>query len=172
MWREVHTNIPYNGPADQEGLSYSVVRDDLLLVAVNTNFSGLGGFGHVESTWLDSVLQEHRDIRCKIVMGHHPVFPVNGYDERPLWCIVEDQAQAYLCSHVIAFDVQQHEGVLQVCSGDAGTNYGPGGFMGEDEYHHFVQAAIDEGGFHLQTIDIHGVVRERFSFPLLTDQKQ
>jgi len=178
VWREVLPDIPTNSPPGQEGLSYWVRRGDLLLVVVNTSFSGRGGEGHVESAWLDATLSANADARYRIVAGHHPVFPVNGYAERPLWCIAEDDAKmfwsvlvrhrvlAYLCSHIIAFDVQEHDGVLQVCSGGAGTNYGPGGFMGQGEYHHFVQAAIDAEGLRLQTVDVDGVVRESFSRPL------
>ena len=178
IWREVFPDIPPNGPPGQEGLSHWVRRGDLLLVMVNTSFSGLGGYGHVESDWLSAVLSQHRDARHKIVCGHHPVFPVNGYDERPLWCIVQGEAErfwsvlvrhgvlAYACSHIIAFDLQEHQGVLQICSGGAGTSYGPGGFMGEGEYHHFVQAALDTEEFRLQTVDMAGCVRERFSQPV------
>ena len=177
VWREVFPDIARNGPPGQEGLSYWVRRGDLLLVMVNTSFSGLGGYGHVECAWLDAVLAAHADATHKIVAGHHPAFPVNGYGERPLWCIAEEEAQsfwsvlvrrrvlAYLCSHIIAFDVQRHDGVLQICSGGAGTNAGPGGFMGEGEYHHFVQAALDAQGFRLQTIDPEGQVRERRAWP-------
>lgn len=180
VWREVVTGIPRNGPSGQEGLSYWVRRQDLLLVFVNTSFSGLGGAGHVENTWLDHVLATHADARYRIVAGHHPVFPVNGYGDRPLWCIARDEADAfwatlvrhnvlaYLCSHVIAFDVQEQEGVLQVCSGGAGTSYGPGGFMGDGEYHHLVHATLGPAGFHLQTVDTDGRVRERFSRPTAT----
>ena len=183
VWREVHPDIPKNGPSGQEGLSYWVRRNDLLIVVVNTNFSGLGGNGHVECSWLDSTLAAQADARYKIVAGHVPAFPVNGYDERPRWCIAQGEAEtfwsvltrhkviAYLCSHIIAFDIQKHEGVLQICSGGAGTNFGPGGvgegeFMGEGEYHHFVQAAIDVNEFRLQTVDKDGTIRERFSQPL------
>ncbi len=174
LWRQQFPDIPQNGPTGQEGLSYWVRREDLLLIIVNTNFSGLGGHGHVECEWLDATLNAHADARHKIVAGHHPVFPVNGYDEQPLWCIVEEEAEAfwsvlvrnqvlaYLCSHVIAFDVQEHDGVAQICSGGAGTNHGPGGFMGEGEYHHFVQAALDANGLRLQTIDPEQQVRERY----------
>ena len=180
VWRETFPDIPNNGPPGQEGLSYWVRHDDLLLVMVNTNFSGLGGNGHVESDWLDATLRDQADARHKIVVGHHPVFPVNGYDDRPQWCIVQPEAQAfwsvlvrhkviaYLCSHIIAFDVQEHDGIPQICSGGAGTNYGPGGFMGDGEYHHFVQAALDEHEFRLQTIDTDGQVTERYSRPLNT----
>lgn len=178
IWREVFPDIPANGPAGQEGLSYWVRREDLLLIMVNTSFSGLGGAGHVECSWLDATLCAHADARYRIIAGHHPVFPVNGYGDRPLWCIEEEQAQAfwavlirhrvlaYLCSHVIAFDAQEHEGVLQICSGGAGTSYGPGGFMGDGEYHHFVQAALDADGLRLQTIDTDGCVREVLAHPL------
>ena len=178
VWREVIPDIPPNGPPDQRGLCYWVRRGDLLLVVVNTSFSGLGGRGHVESEWLDEVLAAHRDAAYKLVAGHHPVHAVNGYDEQPRWCIVEEEARpfwttlvrhgviAYLCSHIIAFDVQEHQGVAQICSGGAGTNYGPGGFMGEGEYHHFVQAALDGHGFRLQSVDDTGRVRETYSHPL------
>ena len=72
-------SMPRNGPPGQEGLSYWVRRDDLLLVFVHTLWSGLGGEGHVETVWLNRVLREHADARHKLVIGHHPVFPVNGF---------------------------------------------------------------------------------------------
>lgn len=174
VWREVFPDLPRNGPPDQQGLSYWLRRGDLLLVAVNTSFSGLGGYGHVESAWLDEVLTQNADARHKLVMGHHPVWPVNGYGESPLWCIVPDQGHAmwrvlvshrvtaYLCSHIIAFDAQAHDGVLQLTTGGAGTSYGPGGFMNApEEYHHFVQTALDDRGLRCQTIDPDGRVREQ-----------
>jgi hypothetical protein len=86
VWREVFADLPRNGPPGQEGLSYWVRRGDLLLAAVNTAFSGLGGSGHVECDWLDGVLAAHADARHRLVIGHHPVWPVNGYDEAPQWC--------------------------------------------------------------------------------------
>jgi hypothetical protein len=176
VWREVFPDIPDNGPPGEQGLSYYQRIDDLLLVAVNTNGSQLGS-RHVESAWLDATLAEHADARHKIVAGHHPVFPVNGYGGDP-WCVVEEDGAAfwtvlaqhgvlaYLCSHVIAFDVQQHDGVLQVCSGGAGTVYGPGGFMGEGEYLHFVAAELDSQAFRLAVIDPEQRVRESYLFPL------
>ncbi len=41
--------MPRNGPAGQEGLAYWVRRGDLLVVAVHTLATGLGGEGHVET---------------------------------------------------------------------------------------------------------------------------
>ena len=174
VWRDVFADLPRNGPPGQEGLSYWLRRGDLLLVAANTAFSELGGSGHVESAWLEEVLTANADAVHKLVMGHHPVWPVNGYDQSPLWCI--DPAEgaafwavlarhgvtAYVCSHVIAFDAQAHDGVLQLTTGGAGTRYGPNGFMdGPEEYHHLVQMALDAEGLICQTRDIHEQVRER-----------
>ena len=172
IFRETFPDIPPNGPRDQQGLSYWIRRGDALFVFVNTHFSQLGGKGHVENAWLEKTLAANEDAQFKVVAGHQPMFPVNGYTERPLWCVVEDEAEAfwsvlvrhkvlaYLCSHVIAFDHQLHDGVSQICSGGAGTEYGPGGVMGDGEYRHLVQAALDTGGLHLQSIDEDGNIRE------------
>ena len=104
--------LPRNGPPGQEGLSYWVRRDDLVMVFVHTLWSGLGGEGHVETGWLETVLQQHKDARYKLVLGHHPVYPINGYSgsyQREIgheysahfWDIlVRAGVTAYLCSHI------------------------------------------------------------------------
>lgn len=179
VWREVFHHLPQNGPPGQEGLTYYMRRGPLLLVSVNTSFSGLDGAGHVECEWLDQVFKDNADASYKLVFGHHPIHTVNGYTRYPHWRIVPDQAEAfwavlvrhgvvaYLCSHIIAFDVQVHEGVLQICSGGAGTNYGPNGFMpGPEEYLHAVQAAVDAYGLRYRTIDTARTPREWLNWPL------
>lgn len=168
-------DLPNNGPPGQAGLSYLVRRGDLLMVFINTLWSGLGGEGHVEMEWLEATLREHRDARHKLVMGHHPVFPVNGFTGtyqreigheyvRPLWDILVNQnVFAYLCSHILAFDVQAHRGVLQICTAGAGTAHRmPEGV----EYLHCIQAALDDQGLRLQVLDTDGIVRERMEWPL------
>ncbi len=175
VFAEMLPHLPRNGPPGQEGLSYFVRRDDLLLVFVNTVWSGLGGEGHVETEWLNATLQRHRDARYKLVVGHHPVFPVNGFAgayQREIgpehagefWQIlVKHDVFAYLCSHILAFDVQVHDGVLQILTAGAGTAYR----MPEDiEYLHCVQAALDAEGLRYQVRDPEGQVRERLSWPL------
>ena len=155
VFREVHDHLPRNGPPGQEGLSYWVRRGDLLLVFVHTLWTGLGGEGHVETDWLRSVLRQHADARHKLVAGHHPVHPVNGFagayqrDVGPehataFWnVLVEGGVLAYLCGHILAFDVQVHRGVLQICTAGAGTAHRmPEGV----EYLHAVQAALDAAG--------------------------
>lgn len=173
VFRDV-LSLPDNGPPGQVGLSYFVRRGDLLMVFVNTLCSGLGGEGHVEIEWLEATLREHRGVRHKLVLGHHPVFPVNGFSGAyqreigheyagPFWDIlVKEGVVAYMCSHILAFDVQVHRGVLQICTAGAGTAHRmPEGI----EYLHCVQAALDEQGLRCQVLDTDGVVRERLEWP-------
>ena len=175
VFREVHDHLPRNGPPGQEGLSYWVRRGDLLLVFVHTLWTGLGGEGHVETDWLHAVLHQHADARHKLVTGHHPIHPVNGFagayqrDVGPehateFWdVLVEGGVLAYLCGHILAFDVQAHRGVLQICTAGAGTAHRmPEGV----EYLHAVQAALDGQGLRYQVFDAEGRVRERLSWPL------
>ncbi|WP_267549775.1 metallophosphoesterase [Rhizobium rhizogenes] len=173
VFREV-LQLPENGPPGQEGLSYWVRHGDLLLVFVNTLWTGLGGEGHVETEWLEATLKAHTDVRHKIVLGHHPVFPVNGFAgayqreigpeyARRFWDIlVEADVFAYVCSHILAFDVQVHRGVLQLCTAGAGTAHRmPEGV----EYLHCIQAALDEEGLRYQVLDTEGAVREQLQWP-------
>jgi Calcineurin-like phosphoesterase len=174
VFREVLA-LPKNGPPRQQGLSYWVRERGLLMVFVNTVWSGLGGEGHVETDWLRQVLADQADARYKLVIGHHPVFPINGFSgpyQREIgpeytdifWSIlVEASVSAYLCSHILAFDVQVRRGVLQVCSAGVGTAHRmPEGI----EYLHCVQAALDEQSFRYQVLDAEGLVRERLEWPL------
>ncbi len=174
VFREV-LDLPRNGPPDQIGLSYYVRRENLLMVFVNTLFSGRGGEGRVEHTWLDRILTEHADCSFKLVFGHHPVHAVNGFsgvyqrnicpeDGSRFWeVLVRHGVTAYVCSHILAFDVQVHEGVLQILTAGAGTaDRMPEGI----EYLHCVQAALDQEGLRYQVLDGQGVVREWLTWPL------
>ena len=174
IFTEMLPDLPRNGPAGQEGLSYFVRRDDLLLVFVHTGWTGLGGEGHVETDWLEETLRQQADARFKFVVGHHPVFPVNGFSgayQREIgpdhadtfWNIlVEHGVFAYLCSHILAFDVQVHEGVLQILTAGAGTAHR---MPEEVEYLHCVQGALDRQGLRYQVLDPAGRVREQLSWP-------
>jgi len=175
VFAEVMAHLPRNGPAGQEGLSYWVRRGDLLMVFVHTLWSGLGGEGHAETEWLDATLAAHADARHKLVVGHHPVFPVNGYagafqrdigppHAGPFWAaLVRHGVLAYLCSHILAFDVQVHDGVLQVCTAGAGTAHRmPEGV----EYLHCMSAAVDDAGLRYRVHDTEGAVREALSWPI------
>ncbi|MGK9231361.1 metallophosphoesterase [Inquilinus limosus] len=174
VFRDV-LDLPRNGPPGQEGLSYWVRRGDLLMVFVHTLWTGLGGEGNVETDWLRRVLAQHADARHKLVVGHHPVHPINGFSgpwqreigpEHALefWSIlVEAGVLAYVCSHILAYDVQVHDGVLQLCTAGAGTAHRmPEGV----EYLHCVQAALDAQGLRCQVLDTDGRIRERLEWPL------
>ena len=179
VFREIHADIPQNGPDDQKGLSYWVRDGEFLYVFVNTNFSGRNGFGHVEHEWLDGVLTDQADARFKLVIGHHPIHAVNGYQLYPTWRVAPEDGQpfwdtlvqhgvlAYICSHILLFDVQVHRGVLQIATGGAGTYGMPVvGLMPDAyEYLHLVQAAIDETGVRYQVLDTDGVAREWLQWP-------
>ena len=178
VFRDV-LRMPTNGPVGQEGLSYWVRRGDLLLVAVHTLWSGLGGEGHVETEWLRETLRQNGDARYKLVAGHHPVFPVNGFSgayQREIgpehgaefWdVLVEHGVTADLGSHLLAFDVQVHRGVLQVTTAGAGTAHRmPEGI----EYLHAVDMAVDAQGLRYRVLDPEGRVRECLSWPLRPDR--
>jgi len=169
IFREVMAHLPRNGPDDQEGLSYFVRRDDLLMVFVHTLWTELGGEGNVETDWLAQTLADHADATHKLVIGHHPVWTVNGFfadyqrniereNGQAFWQIlVEHNVTAYVCSHILAFDVQVHEGVLQICTAGSGTAHRmPDGV----EYLHALQAVLDDGGLRYQVLDTDGKVRE------------
>src|ERR1700754_2413301 len=70
VFKEVLSHLPHNRPTGQEGLSYWIRRDGLLLVFVHTLWTGLGGEGHVETDWLRKVLHRNADARFKLVIGH------------------------------------------------------------------------------------------------------
>lgn len=176
VFADVMAHLPRNGPPGQQGLSYWVRRGDLLMVFVHTLWSGLGGEGHVETKWLEATLAANADARIKLVIGHHPVFSVNGYrgayqrdigppHDEPFWAIlVRHGVLAYLCSHILAFDAQVHDGVLQVTTAGAGTAHRmPEGV----EYLHCLTAAIDAEGLRYRVLDTDGRIREALSWPLV-----
>ena len=171
---EVMMHLPRNGPLGQEGLAYVIRRDDLLMVFVNTTWSGLGGEGRVETTWLNQVLADQAGASYKLVLGHHPVHPVNGFsgpyqreiareNGRAFWeVLVRHGVLAYICSHILAFDVQVHQGVLQILTAGAGTAHRmPEGI----EYLHCVQMALDRIGLRYQVLDTSRQGREWLSCP-------
>ena len=175
VFKEVFSDFPQNGPDNQKGLSYFVTNDDLLLVFVNTMWSGLGGEGRVETQWLERILSAHSGYRFKLVVGHHPIFPVNGFsgdfqreiepeNGKRFWdLLVKYNVFAYVCSHILAFDVQIQQGVMQLLTTGAGTDYRmPEGI----EYLHLVQAAIDNSGICYQVLDKKGVRNEWLRWPI------
>jgi hypothetical protein len=155
----------------RKGLNYVVDLGDAEIVVISTCDLANRGFAAVDMPWLEAALRGC-SAPIRLVAGHYPFHPVNGYDETPKWVFPEDQraqvwrlfrqsgVQAYLCSHIIAFDFQIHDDVVQLCSGGAGTEYGPGGVMGEGEYRHYVTCTVSPARFAFEAIDENGVTRE------------
>jgi hypothetical protein len=146
-----------------------------LLVFVHTLWTGLDGEGHVETAWLHSILRQHRDARYKLVIGHHPIFPVSGFSgayvrqvgaehAREFWdLLVANNVLAYVCSHILAVDVQVLRGVLEITTTGAGTAHR----MPEAiEYLHCVQVTLDPTGLRYQVLDTAGRIREQLAWPL------
>lgn len=182
IFRDLFSHLPQNGPLKQKGLSYFVKHDNLLLVFVNTMWSGLGGEGRVETDWLDSVLSQNSNMKYKFVIGHHPVFPVNGFsgdfqreiepeNGKRFWNVLKNHdVLAYFCSHILAFDVQVHDGILQILTAGAGTAHR---MPEEIEYLHLMQTAIDSSGLRYQVLDLNGQLREWLKWPMnLPNSKQ
>ncbi|MDR1236940.1 MAG: metallophosphoesterase [Propionibacteriaceae bacterium] len=187
-WAE---RLPLNGPAGQDTLAYWVRDGNLLYVSLHQpdcyaepDSHPVRGLNSVEATWLESVLTANSDADHIFVAGHYPVFPVNGYSSLP-WCftpqarstlwdiLVRNRVTAYLCSHVLAFDIQVHDGVLQVTSGGATGGDPdfdsvpiPHGLMpGPEEFPHIAQLAVDAQGLCCRVHDATGKVREQLAWP-------
>ena len=181
VFREVHPNLPQNGPAKYRGLEYFLRRGNLLYVSMHQpdRLKPYRSDMVFDPRWLDKVLSQNADAKYKLVAGHYPCFPVNGYGQYPGWCfrpeerqpfwdvLVRHQVDAYLASHILAFDVQAHDGVLQILSGGAGTwDGGPLPLMpSRSEYLHAVQMALDGQGLRYQVLDKKGQRRERLNWP-------
>jgi hypothetical protein len=165
--------LPKNAELAADRLSFVWRDGDFVFVVANAIFRN-GTEGRVDWRWVAAALARHADARFKFVASHYPVFPVNGFrppcwrvcaeDAAPLWkTLVKHEISAYLCAHVIAFDVQIHEGIPQICSGGGGYSllYPP-----QTEYHHAVQLAVDSRGLAWQAVDTSGSMREQGSWPL------
>jgi hypothetical protein len=174
VYAEVMTHLPTNGPVGQQRLTYSVRRGNLLMVFVNTMSTVLGE-GRVETDWLEETLRQHADARHKLAFGHHPVWAVNGFsgeyqrelaheNGRRFWEVLRRHGVlAYFCSHMLAFDVQVRDGILQVLTAGAGTAHL---MPPEWEYLHTVSVDLDETGLRYEVLDTTGSVRERLTWPL------
>ncbi len=170
------------GLVARNGLNYALRDERALLVFLNTADIDTNGDATIDLDWLEATLAENAAAPLKLVFGHHPIHPVNGYRFYPLWRVAPDLGArawsvlraagvpAYICSHILAFDFQVHDGIIQLCSAGGGAGYGPGGLMpAAAEYHHFVECAFGKAGdgfaFRGAVTDIHGVCRERLSWP-------
>jgi len=168
------SRLPRGVEPSADGLQ-SVWRDgDTVLILADTTGRTSGGqHGCIDWRWVDDALAHHADARYKVVAGHFPAFPVNGYampcwriraeDAESLWkVLVKHRVAAYLCAHIIAFDVQIHDGIPQICS--AGGGY-PLLYPPQTEYFHFAQIGIGPQQLEWRAVDAEGKVREQGQWP-------
>ncbi len=168
------SRLPRGAKASADGLQ-SVWRDgDTVLILADTTDPTAGGqHGRIDWRWVDGALARHADARYKLVAGHFPAFPVNGYtmpcwriraeDAESLWkVLVRHRVMAYLCAHIIAFDVQIHQGIPQICS--AGGGY-PLLYPPQSEYLHFAEIGIGPERLEWRVVDVAGAVREQAQWP-------
>lgn len=175
VFKKCNSHLPENGPKNQKRLSYYIVKDELIIIFINTMCHDLGGEGHIELEWLEKVLSEHNNIKYKFVVGHHPIHPVgtmisdyelNIHNQNGInvWNIFKKhKVFAYLCSHILDYDIQIHDGILQILSGGAGRTR---------RYLHLIQAAIDDIGLRYQVLNAKKKQDHWFEWPLkLPDSK-
>ncbi|MBM3532357.1 MAG: hypothetical protein FJX60_04890 [Alphaproteobacteria bacterium] len=156
---------------NRKGLNYVIDLGGAEIVVISTCDLANRGFAAVDMDWLAEALHS-LSAPIRLVAGHYPFHAVNGYEEVPKWVFPADQCmqawrlfreagvKAYLCSHIIAFDVQVHEDIVQLCSGGAGTEFGPDGVMGNGEFRHFVTVTVSSERLAFEAIDENGRVRE------------
>jgi hypothetical protein len=179
IYDEMLSDAERNGAVARKGLNYAVRDERALLVFLNTADLANRGDATIDVEWLHETLDIHSSAPLKLVFGHHPIHPVNGYGAHPLWRVSpelgrrawsllrEAGVSAYICSHILAFDFQVRDGVIQLCSGGGGTEYGPGGLMpAASEYHHFVECVFRPGALRCRVYDVNGRLREAAVWPI------
>lgn len=174
IFQEKLSHLPQNGPTNLKGVSYYVKYQDLLMVFIDTMGNNIGGEGRVETEWLNGILSKDNS-KYKFVIGHHPIFPTNGFsgdfqrtveieNGKKFWNVLkENKVFGYVCSHLLAYDVQVHNGVLQIMTAGAGTQYR---MPPETEYHHYLNCVINKDGLAYSVIDESGATREKLAWPI------
>jgi hypothetical protein len=115
--------------------------DGIQYLAINTADIDRHGDAGIDVERLERRLAALDPTLPIVALGHHPIWPVNGYTTPQQWVVPAPQGQEawdvmrahgvrlYACSHIIAFDVQLRDGIVQLCTGGAGTEYGPNAAM-------------------------------------------
>ena len=172
-WKERFGYLPQNGAPGQTGLSYSLRRGNLLLVATHQSDPQHGGHANVEVEWLEKTLGENSDADYKVVFGHYPAIAVNGLRVAPLsrlvqpdrdrfWAVlVKHNVDLYLCGHIQSFDGRVADGIMQVCSAGACNGSRPP----DSEYQHLALVTLNKGKIYVESVDSNGKIREWFSWP-------
>lgn len=126
-------DMPRNGPAHKKGLAYSLARENLAVITVDT-FEDAGNRMSMtvsgdQLRWLEKELEKHRDKQFIIVQGHVPVVgPVKsknssanmleGGTGSAFWkTMVEHGVDAYFCGEHHRITAKKQDGIWQIVHG-------------------------------------------------------
>lgn len=112
VFREVHAHLPQNGRGEERGLAYAVRNGNLVNISTHQpdRTRPFRRDMQIDTNWLDAMLTEHTDARFKLVSGHYPVYPVNGYGLAPQWCFREDEREVFRLIPQAGFGQQMWRG--------------------------------------------------------------
>ncbi|MFO8014016.1 MAG: hypothetical protein R6X20_12015 [Phycisphaerae bacterium] len=126
-------DMPRNGPAHKKGRAYTVTRENLAVITVDT-FEDAGNrmsmtVSGKQLAWLENELRKHRDKQFIIVQGHVPVVgPVRsknssanmleGGTGSAFWkTMVARGVDAYFCGEHHRITCTKHDGIWQIVHG-------------------------------------------------------
>ena len=142
-----HLKMPPNGPEHMKGTAFWFKHDGVLFIAVDVFEKADGPQGQINAqvtgrqlAWLEKVLEENKDARHIVVMGHTPILgPVRAWSssrlmltggrESPLWQTMKTHGvDLYLCGEVHAITCIERDGLWQISHGgligyNTRTNY-------------------------------------------------
>lgn len=125
--------MPRNGPANHLGRAFSVRKENLLLITLDT-FEDAGGkfaytVGEEQLAWMEKTLEDNQDAEFIVVQGHLPIAgPVrsqnssasmlDGGTDSALWkLMVEHGVNVYLCGEHHRITVKKRDGIWQIVHG-------------------------------------------------------
>lgn|GEM_PF-2071473 len=135
--------------------SWSFVLGDVVFLAADTADGTLKP-GEVEG--FDRVLRAMPVPKRAVLFLHHPIWAPPEHEEKPLPAddpttkrlrkiLVRERATVF-SSHWHGFDAAEHDGVLQVVTGGAGSR------LEYDGTYHYVWVEIDEAGIRTEKVDL------------------
>ena len=125
--------MPKNGPANHIGRTFSVRKDNLLVITLDTFEDQGKRFGYTvgkeQLAWLEKMFQANADAEFIIVQGHLPIVgPVRsknssasmlkGGTDSDLWkLMVKHGVHVYLCGEHHRITVKKQDGIWQIVHG-------------------------------------------------------
>jgi len=137
-WRNAFPSLPCNGPAGEEGLTYSFSHKNATFIGLDVYTSGIQNSA-VNQNWLDSQLAGNTSTHV-FVFGHALAFRVDSYEKNELFndtvkrdtfwnSLMGAKVDAYFCGHHHRFNVSSikrsssNHDVLHIISGATGAGF-------------------------------------------------